>query len=168
MLIRSQSYSLIKILVTVSLNPAGLRPAPLVCSQNFFSLDLSCYQIKELLQLDFLPVFHKFSGFFFSFIAYIGMNNNVNSWYYCLSIARIKQHEKICLFPGSECYFLLHIKALWQETSGMLPLQKHLLEQFWAYWASFFPVPLKKNWCPLRPRSFPKMYNKQPLAEALW
>lgn len=40
-LISPQSFNLIKIFVTVSLNSVGLRPGPLTGSQNFFPLDLS-------------------------------------------------------------------------------------------------------------------------------
>jgi len=54
-LLSPQSCKLITTFVTVSPNSAGLRPGPFTGSQNFFPLDLSYYQIKELLQLDFLP-----------------------------------------------------------------------------------------------------------------
>lgn len=125
-LIRPQCCNLIKIFVTASLNSAGLRPGPLTGLQNFFPLDLSYYQIKELLQLDFLPIGLEFSeysfSFFFPFITYFWVNNNAHSWYYCLNFTKIKQREKLCLLRGLECYFSLDITALWEESSGRLPL----------------------------------------------
>lgn len=128
--IRSLSCNLTNIFLTVPLNSVGLRAGSSTGSLNF-SLDLSYSQTEELQQLDFWPQLLEFSDssffLFFSFIIYFRINNN--NCYHCLCITDIKQHEKMCLFPGLESYFSLHIKALWGAISGGLPLQKH---PFWV------------------------------------